>query len=77
MSQKDELILNISNILNDSKFWLKLEEVKITGEKKLGKVIDFSFIEEFAHDLEEFIADSIVEELTRIAIDKNFEDGIL
>lgn len=68
---KDELILKISNILNDSKFWLKLEQVKITGEKELGKTLDIGFIEEFAHDLEEFIADNIIEELRRIAIEKS------
>ena len=48
---KDELILKISNALNESKFWFKLEE-------KVGE-IDLLFLEEFAHDLEEFIADSI------------------
>ena len=51
MSQKDELILKISNALNESKFWFKLEE-------KVGE-IDLHFLEEFAHDLEEFIADRI------------------
>ncbi len=71
MSHNDELILKVSNILNDSKFWFKLNQVKITGEKELGKILDTGFIEEFAHDLEEFIADNIIEELRRIAIEKN------
>jgi hypothetical protein len=45
---KDELILNISDALNESKFWFKLED-------KVGE-IDFTFLEEFAHDLEELIS---------------------
>ena len=51
MSHNDELILQISNALNESKFWFKLEE-------KVGE-IDLHFLEEFAHDFEEFIADKI------------------
>jgi len=51
----DELILKISNALNESKFWLKLEE-------KVGE-IDLYFLEEFAHDLEEFIAENIADNI--------------
>jgi len=47
----DKLILKVSDALNESKFWLKLEE-------KVGE-IDLRFLEDFAHDLEEFIADNI------------------
>lgn len=50
------LVLKISYALNESKFWFKLEE-------KVGE-IDLSFLEEFAPELEEFIA-------------KNIEDNIL
>ena len=68
---KDELILKVSNALNESKFWLRLDRVKLHGEKELGKILDMDFkFEEFAPDLEEFIADKIMEELQRIAVEK-------
>ena len=55
LMNKDELILKISDALNESRFWFKLED-------KVGE-IDFSFLENFAHDLEEFIAENITDNI--------------
>lgn len=52
---KDELILKISEALNESGFWFKLED-------KVGE-IDLYFLENFAHDLEEFIAENITDNI--------------
>jgi len=56
----DELILKISDALNESKFWFKLEE-------KVGD-IDLYFLDELVINVEEFIRDELEANIDKVDI---------
>ena len=56
----DELILKISDALNESNFWFKLGE-------KVGD-IDLHFLEELAINVEEFIRDELEANIDKVDI---------
>ena len=65
--QKDKLVLKISDALNQSRFWIKLEE-------KIPQISD-EFIEELAYDLEEYVADKIQENMNIVELcERDLED---
>tara|TARA_R100001460_G_scaffold104850_2_gene150860 strand:- start:890 stop:1108 length:219 start_codon:yes stop_codon:yes gene_type:complete len=65
--EKDELVLKISDALNQSRFWMKLEE-------KIPQISD-EFIEELAYDLEEYVADKIQENMSIVELcERDLED---
>jgi len=67
LMEKDELVLKISDALNQSRFWMKLEE-------KIPQISD-EFIEELAYDLEEYVADKIQENMSIVELcERDLED---
>ena len=65
--QKDKLVLKISDALNQSRFWIKLEE-------NIPQISD-EFIEELAYDLEEYVADKIQENMNIVELcERDLED---